>query len=42
LEAEAAATERGAPVSVFGALSGISGSFIRALACPEAGVFALV
>ena len=32
------ATERGAPLSVFSALSGISGSFIRALACPKAGV----
>jgi hypothetical protein len=32
------ATERGAPLSVFSALSGISGSFIRTLACPEVGV----
>jgi hypothetical protein len=32
------ATERGAPLSVFSALSGISGSFIHTLACPEAGV----
>jgi hypothetical protein len=31
-------TERGVPLSVFSALSGISGSFIRAFACPEAGV----
>ena len=38
LEAEAAATERGAPLSVFSAVSGISGSIIRTLACPEAGV----
>jgi hypothetical protein len=31
LEAEAAATERGAPLSVFSALSGISDSLIRTL-----------
>jgi len=36
------ATERGAPLSVFSVLSGISGSVIRAFACPEAGVCLVV